>query len=80
METTVSENNIRALIEGASAQDHEVQIGGALYSDAMGRKGTYTGQYLGMFDHNITTIIRALGGKAPLRGFGGRLTQKEGMW
>ena len=79
METTVSENNIRALIEGASAQDHVVRIGGALYSDAMGRTGTYAGEYLGMFDHNITTIIRALGGNAPLRGFGGKLAQKKGM-
>ena len=79
VETTVSENNIRALIEGASAQDHEVRIGGTLYSDAMGRKGTYAGEYLGMFDHNITTIIRALGGNAPLRGFGGQLAQKKGM-
>lgn len=59
--------------------DHEVRIGGTLYSDAMGRKGTYAGEYLGMFDHNITTIIRALGGSAPLRGFGGQLAQKKGM-
>ena len=77
VETTVSERNVRALIEGASAQGHRVRIGGALFSDAMGPKGTYAGTYLGMFDHNVTTIVRALGGDAPHRGFGGQLAEVE---
>ena len=73
VETTVSTRNVRALIEGAAAQGHKVRIGGSLYSDAMGAKGGYTGTYLGMFDHNVTTIVRALGGTAPARGLGGQL-------
>lgn len=73
VETTVSTRNVRALIEGAAAQGHKVRIGGALYSDAMGAKGGYTGTYLGMFDHNVTTIVRALGGTAPAQGLGGQL-------
>lgn len=73
VETTVSARNVRALIEGAAAQGHKVRIGGSLYSDAMGAKGGYTGTYLGMFDHNVTTIVRALGGTAPARGLGGQL-------
>ena len=76
-ETTVSERNVRALIEGAAAQGHRVRIGGALFSDAMGPRGTYAGTYLGMFDHNVTTIVRALGGNAPHRGFGGQLAEAE---
>ena len=68
VETSVSDRNIRALIEGAAAQGHEVVIGGELYSDAMGAPGTYEGTYLGMIDHNVTTIARALGGQAPERG------------
>ncbi|NKX45725.1 metal ABC transporter solute-binding protein, Zn/Mn family [Roseicyclus persicicus] len=68
VETSVSDRNIRALIEGAAAQGHEVVIGGELYSDAMGLPGTYEGTYLGMIDHNVTTIARALGGQAPERG------------
>ena len=36
-----------------------------LYSDAMGDSGTWSGTYLGMIDHNVTTIVRALGGEAP---------------
>jgi len=61
VETSVSDRNIRALIEGAAAQGHEVTVGGELFSDAMGMPGSYEGTYLGMIDHNATTIARALG-------------------
>ncbi|MGZ9809047.1 metal ABC transporter solute-binding protein, Zn/Mn family [Pseudoroseicyclus sp. H15] len=70
VESSVSDRNIRALIEGAASRGHEVTIGGELYSDAMGELGTYTGSWLGMIDHNVTTIARALGGTVPE---GGRL-------
>jgi len=73
VETSVSDRNIRALIEGAAAQGHMVTIGGELYSDAMGIEGSYEGTYLAMLDHNITTITRALGGDAPDRGMDGKL-------
>ena len=68
VESSVSDRNVRALIEGAAAEGHEVIIGGTLFSDAMGEDGTYEGTYLGMIDHNATVISRALGGKAPERG------------
>ena len=68
VETTVSDRNIRALIEGASARGHEVVIGGELFSDAMGEPGTYEGTFMGMIDHNATVISRALGGEAPADG------------
>jgi manganese/zinc/iron transport system substrate-binding protein len=77
VETSVSDRNVRALIEGAAARGHRVRIGGALFSDAMGQKGSYVGTYLGMFDHNVTTIVRALGGAVPARGFGGQLAERE---
>lgn len=73
VETSVSDRNIRALIEGAAARGHAVVIGGELYSDAMGEPGTYAGTYVGMIDSNATTIARALGGKAPDRGMQGLL-------
>ena len=73
VESSVSDRTIRALIEGAAAQGHEVVIGGELFSDAMGPDGTYEGTWLGMMDHNITTIARALGGEAPPRGMSGKL-------
>ncbi|PWJ15901.1 metal ABC transporter solute-binding protein, Zn/Mn family [Jannaschia seohaensis] len=68
VETSVSDRNVRALIEGAAAAGHEVVIGGELYSDAMGEPGTYEGTYIGMIDSNATTIAAALGGEAPARG------------
>lgn len=68
VESSVSDRNIRALIEGAAAKGHEVAIGGELFSDAMGEDGTYEGTYIGMIDHNATVIARALGGDAPQLG------------
>jgi len=74
VESSVPDKNVRALLEGAHAQGHAVQIGGELYSDAMGLAGTYEGTYIGMIDHNVTLITRALGGQAPELGLFGRLT------
>jgi manganese/zinc/iron transport system substrate-binding protein len=76
VETSVSDKNIRALQEGARARGHEVRIGGSLFSDAMGTAGTYEGTYIGMIDHNVTTVTRALGGQAPEKGLNGRLSLK----
>ena len=73
VETSVSDRNMRALIEGAAARGHEVRIGGELFSDAMGEPGTYEGTYPGMIDHNVTTIAGALGGTVPARGMDGKL-------
>jgi len=73
VESSVSDRSIRALIEGAAAKGQTVEIGGSLFSDAMGSDGTYEGTYLGMIDHNSTTISRALGGTAPDRGMAGKL-------
>jgi manganese/zinc/iron transport system substrate-binding protein len=72
-ETSVPDRAVRALIEGAAARGHRVVLGGNLFSDAMGRPGTYEGTYEGMMDHNITTIARALGAQVPSRGLNGRL-------
>jgi len=75
VETSVPAKNIRALIEGARSRGQEVVIGGELFSDAMGEPGTYEGTYIGMIDHNITTVTRALGGEAPSRGLHGKLSR-----
>ncbi|MEL6318479.1 MAG: zinc ABC transporter substrate-binding protein [Pseudomonadota bacterium] len=77
VESSVSDRNMRALIEGAAAAGHAVAIGGELFSDAMGAEGSYEGSYIGMIDHNVTTIARALGGDAPARGMRGRLSASE---
>jgi manganese/zinc/iron transport system substrate-binding protein len=74
VESSVSDRNIRALIEGAAARGHTVRLGGELFSDAMGPNGTYEGSYIGMIDHNVTLIAGALGGDVPARGMDGRLS------
>lgn len=74
VESSVSPKNIEALVGGVKARGKELKIGGELFSDAMGEAGTYEGTYLGMLDHNITLVARALGGEAPAKGHGGKLT------
>lgn len=76
VETSVSDRNIQALVQGAAARGHRVAIGGSLYSDAMGPAGSYEGTYIGMIDHNVTTIAQALGGTVPNGGFQGRLAAR----
>ena len=66
-----------ALIAATGARGHAVGIGGELFSDAMGRPGTYEGTYIGMLDHNLTTIACALGASPPppRRGMQGLLAE-----
>jgi manganese/zinc/iron transport system substrate-binding protein len=42
------------------ASDAGVQIGGELFSDAMGAAGTPEGTYPGMIRHNVSLIVKAL--------------------
>lgn len=74
VESSVSDKNVKALVEGSKAKGHSVRIGGELFSDAMGASGTYEGTYIGMIDHNVTVIARALGGEAPKKGLNGKLS------
>lgn len=73
IESSVPRRTIDALIAATKARGHEVKIGGELFSDALGKPGTYEGTYIGMMDHNITTIVRGLGGTVPERGMSGKL-------
>lgn len=77
VETSVADKNVRALVEGAKARGRAIRIGGSLFSDAMGAPGTYEGTYIGMIDHNVTAITRALGGEAPAGGLNGKLKSAE---
>jgi len=60
VETSVSPRTIEALKEAVRARGFDVEIGGNLYSDAMGNPGTPEGTYIGMVRHNIDTIVSAL--------------------
>ncbi len=60
IESSVPRRTIEALQEAVLSKGHEVKIGGSLYSDALGDKGTVEGTYLGMFRYNVNTIVDAL--------------------
>ncbi|WP_107924425.1 metal ABC transporter solute-binding protein, Zn/Mn family [Lysinibacillus parviboronicapiens] len=60
VESSVSDKAMNAVIEGAKQKGHNIVIGGELFSDAMGAEGTTEGTYIGMYHHNIDTIVDAL--------------------
>ena len=64
-ESTLSEKNIRAVIEGAAARGQVVIPGGMLYSDSLGPTGSPEANCEGMLKHNARTITNALGGMTP---------------
>lgn len=60
IESSINESSIQAVIEGAKSDGVDVELGGELFSDAMGAAGTEEGTYIGMYHHNINTIYGAL--------------------
>src|SRR5690554_40520 len=60
IESSVPKRTIEALKAAVNSKIHEVSIGGTLYSDALGTKGTDEGTYIGMFKYNVHTIVEAL--------------------
>ena len=60
VESSVPKRTVEALQEAVAAKDKLVKIGGTLYSDALGNAGTIEGTYIGMYTHNVNTIVNAL--------------------
>ncbi len=60
VETSVPKRTIEALQQAVKSKDYDVQIGGTLFSDALGNAGTDEGTYIGMFRYNVNTIVGAL--------------------
>jgi manganese/zinc/iron transport system substrate-binding protein len=65
VETTISPRTIEALVQEVRARGATLEIGGALYSDAMGDAGTPEGTYIGMIRANVRAVVTALGGTLP---------------
>ncbi|ASA95827.1 MULTISPECIES: metal ABC transporter solute-binding protein, Zn/Mn family [Anoxybacillus] len=63
VESSVSKKAIEAVVEGAKQRGHHVSIGGELFSDALGKKGTEEGTFIGMYRYNVKTIAQALKGE-----------------
>ncbi len=64
VESSVPVKNVRALVEGCAVRGRRVEIGGELYSDALGAAGTPEATYVGTVRYNVTTIVTALAGPA----------------
>ena len=60
VETSVSDRSIKAIVAAARDRGWDVEIGGQLYSDAMGPKGSTAGTYPGMVRSNVETLVNAL--------------------
>lgn len=66
-ETSVPDRNLHAVVD-AVRNDHGHQVrfvAGALYSDALGERGSPAGTYVGMVRHNVDAIVTALGEGGP---------------
>jgi manganese/zinc/iron transport system substrate-binding protein len=62
VESSIPRRNVEAVQAAVGAKGGAVEIGGTLYSDAMGNPGTEDGTYPGMVRHNVNTIVDALMG------------------
>jgi manganese/zinc/iron transport system substrate-binding protein len=62
VESSIPRRTVEAVQAAVRSRGHAVRIGGELFSDAMGTAGTPEGTYPGMVRHNVSTIVRALGG------------------
>jgi manganese/zinc/iron transport system substrate-binding protein len=60
VETSVSDQSIKAVLDGCRQRGHNIAIGGTLFSDAMGAANTPEGTYQGMVRKNVATIVAAL--------------------
>ncbi|MEO8356462.1 MAG: zinc ABC transporter substrate-binding protein [Chloroflexota bacterium] len=60
VESSVPPATIEAVQKATQAQGWDVQIGGQLFSDAMGQAGSPEGTYIGMLKFNVDTVVKAL--------------------
>jgi manganese/zinc/iron transport system substrate-binding protein len=60
IESSVPRRTVEALQAAVNSKNHDVVIGGTLFSDALGNPGTLEGTYIGMFKYNVHTIVTSL--------------------
>ncbi len=60
VESSVPARSIEAVRAAVRARGFEVEIGGNLYSDALGGEGSGADTYVGMIRHNVGTVVEAL--------------------
>ena len=59
-ETSLPRGSIETLRAGVEQRGFAIEIGGPLYSDAMGNPETVDGTYIGMIGHDVNAIVNAL--------------------
>ncbi|RDE09135.1 metal ABC transporter solute-binding protein, Zn/Mn family [Pelagibacterium lacus] len=65
VESTINPRTVEAVIAAARDAGQDIEVGGELFSDAMGDDNTAEGTYIGMIHANTITIVTALGGTPP---------------
>jgi len=60
VESSISPRTMEAVRAAVRAQGGAVELGGTLFSDALGSSGTPEGTYIGMIRHNVRTLVEAL--------------------
>lgn len=60
VESSIPKKQIEVILQNCRSMGHSLNIGGVLYSDAMGTKDSDADTYVKMVKHNITTIQNAL--------------------
>jgi manganese/zinc/iron transport system substrate-binding protein len=66
VESSVPPRGIEAVKAAVAAKGGTVQIGGHLFSDALGSPGKPEGTYAGMIRHNVHTLVSGLGATSPI--------------
>lgn len=60
VEMSIAPRSMEALLHNVRSRGGTVNIGGNLYADALDSPNTKAGTYIGMFEHNVSTIQKAL--------------------
>jgi len=60
VENSVSPKALKSVLSSVERRGYHVKIGGTLFSDALGSKGSGADSYIGMLSHNVNTIKEGL--------------------
>ncbi|AEA44483.1 metal ABC transporter solute-binding protein, Zn/Mn family [Fluviicola taffensis] len=60
VENSVSPKALNSVLSSVTRRGHQVTIGGTLFSDALGSKGSGADTYIGMLNHNVISIKEGL--------------------
>lgn len=60
VENSVSPKALKSVLSSVERRGHHIKIGGTLFSDALGSKGSGADTYIGMLSHNVNSIKQGL--------------------